>query len=166
MTPPLRLSFEVACSAEHAFTVWTSAIDRWWPRDHTVTGHPESVVLQGGVGGRIFERTADGVEHDWGEVTIWAPPTTLGYRWHLGREAADATEVEIQFVPQGDAATRIEIEHRGWDRLGPAGVEWRNQNRAGWDALLPHYQAAATAITGIVTTGTISGISGIERGDG
>ena len=26
MTAPLRLAFDVACSADHAFTVWTSGI--------------------------------------------------------------------------------------------------------------------------------------------
>ena len=60
MTAPLRMSFDVACSADHAFTVWTSGIGTWWPPDHTKTGRAEAVVLQGGVGGRIFERTADG----------------------------------------------------------------------------------------------------------
>ncbi|MEP7026516.1 MAG: hypothetical protein ABJB47_22485 [Actinomycetota bacterium] len=70
MTGPLRLSFDVACSAEHAFTVWTSGIAAWWPADHTVTGQPDAVVvLQAGVGGRIYECTADGAEHEWGEVT-------------------------------------------------------------------------------------------------
>ncbi len=57
---PLRLSFDVACSPEHAFRVWTSRIGTWWPPDHTVTGHAEQVVLQGDVGGRIYEQTADG----------------------------------------------------------------------------------------------------------
>jgi uncharacterized protein YndB with AHSA1/START domain len=102
MSAPLRLSFDVACSAEHAFTVWTSEIGAWWPPDHTVTGQPDLVVvLQGGVGGRIYERTADGVEHDWGQVTAWNPPTRLAYLWHLRRDRADATEVEIR--PTGDA---------------------------------------------------------------
>ena len=31
MTEPLRMSFDVACSAGHAFTVWTSGIGIWWP---------------------------------------------------------------------------------------------------------------------------------------
>lgn len=74
MTTPLRMSFDVACSADHAFTVWTSGIGTWWPPDHTMTGRAEAVVLQGGVGGRIYERTADGTEHEWGEVTVWQPP--------------------------------------------------------------------------------------------
>ena len=74
MTAPLRMSFDVACSAGHAFTVWTAGIGTWWPPDHTMTGRAEEVVLQGGVGGRIYERTADGAEHEWGEVTVWQPP--------------------------------------------------------------------------------------------
>ncbi|HYU83171.1 MAG TPA: hypothetical protein VEK80_00080, partial [Kribbellaceae bacterium] len=86
MIEPLRLSFEVACPAEHAFRVWTAKISRWWPADHTVTGEPGlDVVLEPRVGGRIFERTAAGAEHEWGEITAWEPPRRLGYLWHLRR---------------------------------------------------------------------------------
>jgi uncharacterized protein YndB with AHSA1/START domain len=98
MTAPLRMSFDVACSAGHAFTVWTAGIGAWWPPDHTMTGRAEAVVLQGGVGGRIYERTADGTEHEWGEVIVWQPPARLAYLWYLGRDRADATEVEIRFL--------------------------------------------------------------------
>ena len=149
MIEPLHLSFEVACPVEHAFAVWTSAIDAWWPADHTVSGDGEAaIVLERRVGGRVYERTPGGVEHDWGEVTVWEPPTRLGYLWHLRRDRADATEVEIRFVGTGAAATRVEIEHRGWDRLGAGGQEWRDRNRAGWGTLLPHYVAAAEARPG------------------
>lgn len=145
MSGPLRISFHVACPVDHAFTVWTAGIGTWWPPDHTVTGQAGLViVLESGVGGRIYERTPDGVEHDWGEVTVWKPPTQLAYLWHLGRDRAGATEVEIRFVAQGAAATRIEIEHRGWERLGSTGEQWRDRNRAGWQTLLPHFRAAIT----------------------
>jgi hypothetical protein len=143
MTAPLRMSFDVECSAEHAFTVWTSGIATWWPADHTVTGRDGvTVVMQSGVGGRIYERTPDGVEHDWGEVTVWRPPTQLAYLWHLRRDRSDATEVEIRFTANDSGGTLIEIEHRGWERLGRPAVQWRDQNRAGWQTLLPHFQAA------------------------
>jgi uncharacterized protein YndB with AHSA1/START domain len=145
MTEPLTLSFDVACPVEHAFDVWTARIGSWWPADHTVTGRTDlEVVLQSGVGGRIYERTPDGVEYDWGEVTIWEPPTLLGYLWHIGSDRAAATEVQIRFVAVGDGATRVEIEHRGWERLGEAADERRAQNRGGWQALLPRYRAAVT----------------------
>ena len=152
MTTPLRICFEVACPVEHAFRIWTSRISTWWPKDHTVTGHGElSVILQNEVGGRIYERTADGREHDWGRVTRWEPPNRLSYSWHLGRDPSDATEVDIRFLPRADMATRIEIEHHGWERLGAAADQWRDQNSAGWQTLLPHFLTAITTSQTTVT---------------
>lgn len=141
---PLRLTLDVACSVEHAFTVWTTRIDTWWPADHTVSGDPgTTVLLEPFSGGRIFERTRAGDEHDWGRVTVWEPPTRLGYTWHLRADATDATDVLITFQPAAAGATRLVIEHAGWDRLGARGIAWRERNQGGWAALLPHYAAAA-----------------------
>jgi Activator of Hsp90 ATPase homolog 1-like protein len=142
---PLRITFDVACPAEHAFAVWTTQIGSWWPSDHTVTREPDLlVVLEAGVGGRIFERTIDGAEHDWGTVTVWEPPSRLGYQWHLGRDAGEATDVDIRFVARGPHETRVEIEHRGWERLGQIADAWRDRNRTGWETVLPHFAAAIT----------------------
>ncbi len=143
MIEPIRISFEVDCPAEHAFEVWTARIGEWWPADHTASGEADTtVILEARPGGRIFERTTTGTEHDWGEVTIWEPPTRLGYLWHLRRDRADATEVEIQFIERGET-TRVEIEHRQWEVLGAEGETWRDRNRGGWATLLPHFVAAA-----------------------
>jgi uncharacterized protein YndB with AHSA1/START domain len=142
---PLRLAFDVDCPPERAFMVWTERIAAWWPADHTASGEPNlQVVLEGHIGGRIYERTSGGAEHDWGEVTAWDPPHRFAYLWHLRRDRTDATEVEIRFVPDG-AATRVEIEHRGWERLGAEGRAWRDRNMGGWSTLLPHYIEAARA---------------------
>jgi uncharacterized protein YndB with AHSA1/START domain len=141
MTEPLTMSFEVACSAEHAFITWTSRISSWWPDDHTVTSQAGlEVVLEPGVGGRIYERTPAGAEHDWGEVTAWEPPARLAYLWHLRRDRRQATDVEIRFIALAEDRTRVEIEHGGWDRLGDA--DWRDRNRKAWQTLLPHYTTA------------------------
>jgi hypothetical protein len=43
--------------------------------------------------------------------------------------------------------TRVDIEHRGWERLGTLGADWREANRAGWSSLLPHYTAACKRTT-------------------
>jgi uncharacterized protein YndB with AHSA1/START domain len=148
VSPPLRLSFDVACSVEHAFSVWTSGIATWWPRDHTVTHQPDvAVVLEGRVGGRIYERAPDGTEHDWGEVTVWSPPERLGYLWHLGQQRETATDVDIRFraVSEGGSdITRIDIEHTGWERLGGRAEALRQQNRLGWDSVLPRFVQTVT----------------------
>ena len=146
MIEPLRLSFDVQAPADHAFSVWTEHIHAWWPRDHTFTGLFNLwIVLEGRVGGRIFERSLDGREWDWGNVLVWEPPTRLVYSWHLRMTSEEATEVEIRFVALSDEATRVEIEHRGWERLGAEGQSWRDRNRGGWDSLLPHYVGAVQA---------------------
>lgn len=92
-------------------------------------------------GGRVYERTPDGTEHAWGEVLDYEPPYRLAYTWHIGRELADATEVEISFAEDGET-TIVTIVHRGWERLGKAGAEIREGNRRGRAGLLPHFQRA------------------------
>jgi hypothetical protein len=139
MTEPLRLTFDVRCSREHAFRVWTVNIAQWWPADHTVSGRPADIVVEGLVGGRIFERTANGLIHEWGEVTTWDPPRHLGYLWYLRQDRTDASQVDIIFTEHDTHSTRIEIEHHGWDRLGAKGPDRRRANEAGWRGLLPHF---------------------------
>jgi uncharacterized protein YndB with AHSA1/START domain len=144
MTSPLRITFEVECAPDHAFNVWTSRIGAWWPRDHTLSGDPAEVVLESGPGGHIYERTAAGERHEWGEVTVWEPPHRLSYLWHIGRARATATAVDITFVDEGGRRTRVEIEHSGWEVLGEEAEAWRDKNRGGWDALVRHFVVAVT----------------------
>jgi uncharacterized protein YndB with AHSA1/START domain len=153
MTPstvePIELAFELGCSPEHAFEVWTSRTSTWWPVSHSVsTERGLTVTFEPREGGRIYERTPGGVEHDWGRVLAWEPPSRIVYSWHLRVDAADATEVEIRFRPVSSGRTRVEIEHRGWERLGDAGASRRAGNEAGWSSLLPHFVSAIGSETG------------------
>jgi hypothetical protein len=144
-TEPLRLSFDIECAPAHAFDVWTTRLSAWWPKGHSTSGDRDTVVtLEPGVGGRIFERTPDGTEIDWGEITAWEPPRRLGYLWHIGRDRSGATDVELTFADRGDGTTRLEIVHSGWERLGAAGTAWRDANTNGWSSLVPAFAAAAT----------------------
>jgi uncharacterized protein YndB with AHSA1/START domain len=146
MLEPLQLSFEVECSAAHAFDTWTNRIATWWPRSHTVSAEPDAqITLEPRVGGRIFERTRSGDEHDWGEVIAFEPPHRLAYLWHIRRDRADATEVEINFRALSEALTRVEIEHRGWERLGDDAPAWRERNVRAWASLLPAFEAALSS---------------------
>ena len=141
MIEPLRISFVVACSAEHAFATWTDRATAWWPPEHTVSHERGAeIVFEHRSGGRIFERTPSGHEIEWGEIVEWNPPRRLRYLWRIATEAANATDVEIAFHELPDATTRVEIEHGGWDRLGDLGRPWRDANVAGWDGVLPAYQ--------------------------
>jgi uncharacterized protein YndB with AHSA1/START domain len=141
MIAPIIHEFTVDCDALHAFDVWTSRTTAWWPVGHTVSAEPGvEIRLEPRVGGRIFERAPDGEEHDWGEIVAWEPPRRLAYLWHIRRDRADATDVEITFTPRG-AGTVVRIVHTGWERLGD-GSAWRDRNVGGWDGVLPAYRDA------------------------
>jgi uncharacterized protein YndB with AHSA1/START domain len=138
----LQLEFTVACPPERAFEVWARRTSLWWPHGHSVSGEPGlTVTFEPRPGGRIFERTPDGAEHDWGEVLVWEPPHRLAYLWHLRFDRADATEVEVTFAAAG-GGTAVSIVHRGWERLGAKGPERRERNRRGWSGVTEHYRRA------------------------
>jgi uncharacterized protein YndB with AHSA1/START domain len=137
---PIEITFTVACDPPRAFDLWARKASSWWPHGHSVSAEPGLVVtFEPRPGGRIFERTPAGVEHDWGEVLVYEPPHRLAYLWHLRFDRSDATHVEVTFAAEADG-TLVRILHTGWERLG---ADRRERNRRGWDGLLPHYRAAA-----------------------
>jgi activator of Hsp90 ATPase-like protein len=140
---PIRISFTIEGSAEHAFDTWTRKATSWWPPAHTASHEPGAqIVFEPHPGGRIFERTAGGHEIEWGQVVEWDRPRRLRYLWHIATDPSNATDVEIAFHDLPGESTRVEIEHGGWERLGPLGQAWRDANTAGWDGVLPSYQNA------------------------
>ena len=142
MTEPIRLSYELECDQAHAFEVWAHRFSAWWPKSHRISGDPSAdVFFEPNLGGRIFERTSDGTEIEWGEVTRWEPPRRLGYLWHIRRDRDDATDVDILFTDLGNGRTLIEIVHTGWERLED-GPDWRTANERAWTTLMPAYLTA------------------------
>jgi uncharacterized protein YndB with AHSA1/START domain len=144
---PLELDLVVACPPDRAFALWATETTLWWPKGHSVSADPAlTVTFEPRVGGRIYERTGAGEEHDWGEVLAWEPPHRLVYLWHLRFDRVDATEVEVTFRARDDGdGTAVRIVHRGWERLGDAGPERRDRNRRGWAGVLEPYLAACAA---------------------
>jgi uncharacterized protein YndB with AHSA1/START domain len=146
---PLELELTVACPPPRAFALWALDTSLWWPKGHSVSADPAlTVTFEPRAGGRIFERTGAGEEHDWGEVLAWEPPHRLAYLWHLRFDRADATEVEVTFRASaaGDGTT-VRIVHRGWERLGSEGPARRDRNRRGWAGVLDPYRAACARTT-------------------
>lgn len=141
MIEPIRIAFTVECPADHAFETWTRRAAAWWPREHTVSHERGAeIVFEPRRGGRIYERTRSGDEIEWGQIVDWDPPRRLRYLWHIATDPSNATDVAIVFHELSDHATRVEIEHGGWDRLGDLGRSWRDANTVGWDGVLPAYQ--------------------------
>ena len=137
---PLRKTVVVKAPPERAFHRFTAEIATWWPlRSHSVgQADAETVVLEGRVGGRIVERIRGGRECVWGTVTAWEPPARVAFTWHPGLEPERAQDVEIRFTPV-DGGTRVELEHRGFERLGQMARRARRGYPIGWAYVLGLY---------------------------
>jgi uncharacterized protein YndB with AHSA1/START domain len=143
----IRKAISLACPVERAFELFTSGISTWWPsRTHSVgEERVETVVFEERLGGRIYERWDDGTECDWGTVVVWDPPNRVVFSWQPNREQAGETEVEVRFAPEHDG-TRVELDHRGWDRLGDEGNERHERYTSGWDRVLGAFADAARGL--------------------
>lgn len=138
--PPLLKAVTVKASPEQAFRRFTDELASWWPlQSHSVgEGAAETVVMEGRVGGRIVERIRGGREAVWGTVTAWEPPRRVAFTWHPGAEPATAQDVEVRFTPVG-GGTRVELEHRGFERLGRLARRARRGYPLGWAYVLGLY---------------------------
>jgi uncharacterized protein YndB with AHSA1/START domain len=135
----IRKTLTVDASLETAFETFTKRMGDWWPRGaYTVFDDRVAVVFEEEAGGRVYERSPKGEEADWADVLAWEPPRRFVLRWRVNPEGGP-TEVEVRFTPE-NGATRVDLEHRGWDQVGDA--DGRAMYASGWDTVLGGYSAA------------------------
>jgi uncharacterized protein YndB with AHSA1/START domain len=64
--------------------------------------------------------------------------------WKPNSNQAPPTEIEVVFTSEGDG-TRVDLEHRAWERLGDLAAEGRADYDEGWDLVLGRYAEVAAA---------------------
>jgi uncharacterized protein YndB with AHSA1/START domain len=153
ITPaPVRRSVEVKTSVEHAFEVFTAGFGSWWPHSHTIgKGKLKTAVIEPHVGGRWYGEDEDGATAEWGKVLAFEPPSRVLLAWQISDQwrfdPQVMTEVEIRFTPIAAELTRVELEHRYLERLGPDFEKARASmdSPEGWGGIMQLYAAAAEA---------------------
>lgn len=144
----VRQSVTVAASPEQAFRVFTADFDSWWPRSHHIGSSPMTkAVIEGNVGGRCYSSQQDGTDCPWGQVLAWEPPHRLVLAWQITHDwkfepdLTRSSEVEIRFTDLGSGKTRVDLEHRHFERMGPHGdvVRQAVDSPGGWGNLLEMY---------------------------
>jgi uncharacterized protein YndB with AHSA1/START domain len=148
-TATVKRTLHVNAPIEHAFRVLAQRMGTWWPASHHIGKAPfTEVVVEPRAGGRWFERDAEGAECDWGRVLVWMPPKQLVMAWHLqtdwkySPDAARASEVSFEFIAEGPEKTRVEFEHRHFERHGEGWEKMREAVDApgGWTGVLAEYE--------------------------
>jgi uncharacterized protein YndB with AHSA1/START domain len=141
----VKRTIRVNVPIEKAFQVFTERMGAWWPASHHIAAQPfHDVVVEPREGGRWFERDNNGAECDWGRVLSWEPPYRLTLSWQLqpdwkySADMSRASEVALEFIAEGNQATRLELEHRHIERHGEG---WENLRKGvdapgGWTGIL------------------------------
>jgi len=142
---PVRQSITVNARPDQAFKVFTSGFDSWWPRSHHIGKSPmKKAIIEERAGGRCYTEQIDGTECDWGSILIWEPPRRFVMAWQIRADwqfepdIAKSSEVEVIFTPVGKDSTRVDLEHRHFERLGAGGPVMRAAvgKPDGWGGLL------------------------------
>lgn len=150
----VRVTVTVDAPIERAFRVFTERWDAWWPRSHHL-GAAElvAVVLEPRVGGRWYERTADGKECDWGRVLAWDPPRHVALSWMIGigfvanADPDHASRLDVMFAEDGPGRTTVTLVHSEFERHGTGWESMREgvAGQGGWPSILDAYARAVGA---------------------
>jgi uncharacterized protein YndB with AHSA1/START domain len=148
---PVRKSVVVDTSPSRAFAVFTSGIDRWWPKSHGIGATPlRESIIEPFVGGRWYTRHDDGSDVVIGHVRIWQPAERLVVSWEVSAEwkpdprPAVSSEVEVRFTAEPGGRTLVQLEHRNFERMGTTGEKMRKDVDGGWPHLLDLYAKEAS----------------------
>ncbi|MCU1440415.1 MAG: hypothetical protein JWP85_1412 [Rhodoglobus sp.] len=140
MTAPVRREVLVNAGPQRAFDLFTAHINAWWPLDRFGVFNAGTVSFEDA---RIVERLGE-QESVWGEVTLWAPPDSLGFTWHPGYGVEHATDIRVTFTPEGDQ-TLVTLVHSGWERMtdpDASAEEYAN----GWPGVLARFAELVNAV--------------------
>ena len=129
------------------FELFTTRMGEWWPFDTHSVGGDDTVDarVDPEVGGRVYEITRQGVEHEWGRVTDWEPTGRVGFDWYPGQPVSSATHVEITFRHTAEG-TEVTLVHDGWESRGADGDRMRENYDTGWDHVLAQVPGAVRAV--------------------
>lgn len=151
----VRQQITVDVPQARAFRVFTEQFDGIKPREYNLLETDiEETVFEPWVGGHIYDRGVDGSVCRWARVLTFEPHERfviswdITAQWQIETNPDRASEVEIRFVPVGDAQTRVELEHRHLERHGDGWQDYRAGVAGGWPVFLENFRALVNADQG------------------
>ncbi|UWU88892.1 SRPBCC family protein [Bradyrhizobium sp. CB1015] len=145
---PVKHSIVVEAPIERAFKVFTEDFGSFKPREHNLLAVPiAETVFEPRVGGSIYDRGIDGSECRWARVLAFEPPNRvllswdISPRWQIETDPAKTSEWEVRFIAETASRTRLELEHRHFDRHGEGweGVRSGVDSDQGWPLYLRQF---------------------------
>jgi uncharacterized protein YndB with AHSA1/START domain len=142
-TASIRHSATVEADARATFEAFTADLGKWWPLAYTFSlGRFVDAAIEQ-AGGEWYECDDTGARTSWGKVREYEPNRRLVLAFGIGpnREPVPdeaASEVEVRFSEEDRNCTRVDVEHRGFDRHGDGATALRAgmDSAQGWPLIL------------------------------
>jgi hypothetical protein len=138
---PLTHERSLRCGPEHAFATYTRRISEWWDPRYTANADTlQAVTIEPRLGGRVYATHSDMGEHDWGEVTVWAPGERLVHSFTLAQDPQHPSKVAVEFEADAGGCT-VRFAHGGWTEASA-----KDREKFGdWPIMLDRFAALADA---------------------
>jgi len=147
---PVKKTVVVEASQAHAFDVFINGVDRWWPKEFHIGNAPvKQEIIEPRQGGRWRTLHVDGSETVNATMLVWEPPKRIVFSWEISGQwkpepnVAICSEVEVRFIAETAARTRVDLEHRNFEKMPEGGQAMRESVDGGWVTILDLYIKAA-----------------------
>ena len=148
----VRKTVVVDATPARAFDFFTNGIDQWWPKGHGIGASPvRKSHIEPFVGGRWYTQHEGGEESTVGRVRVWQPGECFVVSWEISADwkpearVALASEVEVKFIAEEPGRTRVELEHRNFEKMeGDGGEKMRGAVDGGWPGILGLFASACS----------------------
>ena len=152
MLEPILKTIEVPCEQEQAFKIFIEEVTTWWPLDKNsvsaMSGEvAKAVVIEAKLNGKVYEVGHDDTQHRWGTVTHYDPFNGFAMDWHIGRPAAEASKVVVNFIAMEKKLTRVELSHSNWEVFGDKAADMRAGYDSGWVGVFEQAYLAACSVS-------------------
>jgi uncharacterized protein YndB with AHSA1/START domain len=143
-------SVVVNAPIDRAFEVFTADFGAFKPPEHNLMGAEiAETIFEPRVGGSVYDRAVDGSECRWARVLAYEPPNRVVISWDISPswqieiDPDRTSEVEVRFIAETAARTRVQLEHRNLDRHGD---DWQALREGvggdqGWPLYLDRFAA-------------------------
>ena len=134
---PVVKRVTVPGTVSEVFELFSARLGEWWPLEsHSLAGSDAvDARIDPEVGGRVYEVTGSGDQHEWGLVLQWEQDRRMVLDWYPGLSISEATRLEISFLSLG-GNTEVTLVHDGWESRGEDAMERRADYDEGWEIVL------------------------------
>lgn len=141
MLDPVVTRLEVPCGVRRAYEVFVGGMGTWWPLHKRAmsmrSGKPAlRLDVDARVGGRIVEIGGDGTEYHWGTFRVLRPYEFVGFDFHMGMPADQASLVEVRFAAINDRCTEVSLTQSNWEAFGDLAEMLRGSYGSSWVMIL------------------------------